>query len=144
MSSCWHDFWLNFNFNFFVCFCWFASVLPLPPPPKKKKMLIVHYSSVFDCKFIQKSYVNFWFIKFIFVMVKDTFLLTYPWKLHTQHMIISWSPLKIPLLFHLTTGISTWFFFNTPGNSMSLPPVWICFGIAQYRISILVILFNGS
>ena len=38
---------------------------------------ILHYSSVFDCKFIWKSYVNFSFIEFIFVMVKDTYLLTY-------------------------------------------------------------------
>ena len=32
---------------------------------------ILHYSSVFDCKFIWKSYVNFSFIEFIFVTVKD-------------------------------------------------------------------------
>ena len=28
----------------------------------------------FDCRFILKSYVNFSFIEFIFVMVKDTYL----------------------------------------------------------------------
>ena len=37
--------------------------------------IILHYSSVFNCKFIWKSYVNFSFIEFIFVMVKDTYFL---------------------------------------------------------------------
>ena len=37
----------------------------------------LHFSSVFDCKFICKSYGNFLFVEFIFVMVKDTYLLTY-------------------------------------------------------------------
>ena len=37
---------------------------------------ILHYNLVFDCKFIWKSYVNFSFIELIFVMVKDTNLLT--------------------------------------------------------------------
>ena len=34
--------------------------------------VFLHRSSVFDCKFIWKSYVNFPFVEFIFVMVKDT------------------------------------------------------------------------
>ena len=38
---------------------------------------ILQYGLVFDCKYIWKSYVNFSFIEFIFVMVKDTYLLTY-------------------------------------------------------------------
>ena len=88
--------WLlsNFNFKVYVSFCWFASV-----QPQKKVFLrdhngnkftqlfcvipaiapqifflfsILHYSSVFDCKFICKSYVS---IEFIFLMVKDTHLL---------------------------------------------------------------------
>ena len=37
---------------------------------------ILHYNLVFGCKFIWKSYVNFSFIELIFVMVKDTHLLT--------------------------------------------------------------------
>ena len=37
---------------------------------------ILHYNLVFGCKFIWKSYVNFSFIELIFVMVKDTYLLT--------------------------------------------------------------------
>ena len=41
-----------------------------------------------------------------------------------------WSSLEIALLFQLTPRISTWYFFNTPGNSMSSTPlspapVWI-------------------
>ena len=38
-------------------------------------VFILHYSSGFDCKFIWKNYVIFSFIEFIFVMVKDTYLL---------------------------------------------------------------------
>ena len=38
---------------------------------------ILHYNLVFDCKFIWKSHVNFSFIELIFVMMKDTYLLTY-------------------------------------------------------------------
>ena len=37
-----------------------------------------------------------------------------------------WPPLETALLFQLTLRISTWYFFNTPGNFMSsIPPVWI-------------------
>ena len=37
-----------------------------------------------------------------------------------------WPPLETALLFQLTLIISTWYFFNTPGNFMSsIPPVWI-------------------
>ena len=93
--------YLAFFFKFLVGFCWFASFLPhLSPstPPQKLFCLrdynknkatqicvlslasplvyflfyILHYSSVFDCKFIWKHYVNFSFINFIFVMMKDT------------------------------------------------------------------------
>ena len=37
------------------------------------------YIQFFYCRFIWKSYVNFSFIEFIFVMVKDIYLLTYGW-----------------------------------------------------------------
>ena len=36
---------------------------------------------------------------------------------------ILWSLLEIALLFQLNPGISTWYFFNTPRNSMSSTPM---------------------
>ena len=38
------------------------------------------------------------------------------WKFH---MIFSWTPLEIPLLFSLTPGISTCSFFNTPWTGLA-------------------------
>ena len=79
------------NSKFFACFCWFTFVLPpkkffwgtkatqlfcvIPAIAPRIFFLIsiLHYSLVFDCKFIWKSYVNFSFTEFIFVMVKDTY-----------------------------------------------------------------------
>ena len=46
-------------------------VLSLASPLVYFLFYILHYSSVFDCKFIWKHYVNFSFIDFIFVMMKD-------------------------------------------------------------------------
>ena len=42
-----------------------------------------------------------------------------PWKFH---IIFSGSPFEIPLLFLLTPGISTFYFLNNPGTSMSSNP----------------------
>ena len=55
---------------------------------------ILHNSSVFDCKFIWKSSVNFSFIEFIFVMVKATLLLTY-FRSSSPEVFIGKSVLKI-------------------------------------------------
>ena len=97
----------------FVSFCWFTSaqkqkhkiflrdhsgnkatqlfcVIPAIPP-----RIYILYIQFFDCRFIWKSYVNFSFIEFIFVMVKDTYLLTYLWIiLHCRiHQIFFLAPI---------------------------------------------------
>ena len=41
------------------------------------RYFILHYNSVLNCKFIWKSYLNFSFIEFTFLIEKDTNLLTY-------------------------------------------------------------------
>ena len=58
--------------HFFICFCWFASMLP-PSSFTASRIFsfILHYRSAFDSKFIWKRYATFSFIQFIFVMVKD-------------------------------------------------------------------------
>ena len=88
----------------FLCISVDSHMLYPPPSPKKKGFFvgpqrkwnhtaflcyscyrnsdiflssILPYSSVFDCTFIWKSYVNFSFIEFIFVLVKDTYWLAY-------------------------------------------------------------------
>ena len=53
------------------------SVLSLPSHLVYMHIFISHYSSVLNCKFIWKSYLNFSFIEFIFLIEKDTNLLTY-------------------------------------------------------------------
>ena len=85
-----------------MCFCWFTSFLPLPPKrffwgttveikphsffvcviPAVPLRIYKFFHFLFcitvqflDCRFIWKSYVNFSFIEFIFVMVKDTCLI---------------------------------------------------------------------
>ena len=56
-----------------------------------------------------------------------------PWKFHqiirpktkthrNSTVFFSWSCLEISLLFLLTPGVSRFYFFNSPGNSMSTPP----------------------
>ena len=100
LSSHWHDFLSNFNFKFFVHFCWFTSALPATLSTKKlfcgntKEMKphsffvlslpsqLVHFlssifpcSSVFDCKFIWKSYVIF-FVYWVHFCSDERYLLT--------------------------------------------------------------------
>ena len=50
---------------------------------------ILHYNLVFDCKFIWKSYVNFSFIGLIFVVAKDTYLLTHG-SVSLQLFLVVW------------------------------------------------------
>ena len=47
-------------------------VIPVIAPRILFLFFILHYSLVFDCKFIWKSYVDFSVIEFTFVMAKDT------------------------------------------------------------------------
>ena len=47
-----------------------------------------------------------------------------PWKFHIVIHSLSWTHLEAPLLFYLTSGISTCSFFNTSGNSMSWTPLF--------------------
>ena len=86
-----------------MSFSWFTSALPPPPKNKNRNFFLrdhngnkataflcypCHctsylciYIQFFYCRFIWKSYVNFSFIEFIFVMVKDTYLLILVWVL---------------------------------------------------------------
>ena len=77
----------------FLCFCWLTSALSLPSPPTSrsgdKATLLSLLSQIvyffhflfyiivqfFHCRFIWKSCINLLFIEFVFVMVKDTYLL---------------------------------------------------------------------
>ena len=97
--SCHHTDMASYqNYKFFVCFSWFTFFLLLKnffwgttmekshtvflcyPCHRTSNVFLIsilHYILVFYCKFIWKSSVNFSFMEFIFVMLKNTYLLTY-------------------------------------------------------------------
>ena len=94
-----------------------------------------------------------------FFLITPKWLHFYLWKFWTKQSFTFgnsvklcctlWSPLEIALLFQLTPKISTWYFFNTPGNSMSstpLPPPLFGFlplSLYIYIIYCLIILKRG-
>ena len=67
------------------------------------------YFQFFYCRFIWKSYVKFSFIEFIFMMVKDTYLLTYYWIEKTSFFLLFWKS-DISLSLTRASGIMGIFF----------------------------------
>ena len=65
LSSYWHDFLSNIDFESFECFCWFTSTLPhfLLPPPKEKNVYLR------DCNGNKATIKIFRFIEFVFVIL---------------------------------------------------------------------------
>ena len=86
MSSCWFTFALtpplkNKNMKFF-----WGTTMEIKPHSFfvlscHRTSYLCIYIQFFYCRFIWKSYVYFSFIEFIFVMVKDTYLLILVWVL---------------------------------------------------------------
>ena len=63
------------------------------------------------------------------------------WKFH---MIFSWSFPEVPLLFKMSSGISTSSFFNLPGHSRSSNPQFGFFSRIAYSLLNTMKLFNKS